>query len=88
MEKNNSKITDINKTYGGTKMVDEAWNETLAYIQQKAPPESNRKKVLTGLKQQQYITQFINQNTNQNVGRETPNVGSKMVGEKGWGKVR
>jgi hypothetical protein len=72
---------------GGTKMVDEAWNETLAYIQQKAPPESNRKKVLTGLKQQQYITQFINQNTNQKM-PEGNDVGSKMVGEKGWGKVR
>lgn len=71
-------------------MIDQVYNETLAYFNQKAPPESNRRKVLTGLKQQQYITQFINQSTNQKMpeGNNVDNVGSKMVGDKGWGKVR
>lgn len=68
-------------------MIDEAWNETLSYIRQKAPPESNRKKVLTGQKQQQYITQFINQNQVPNP-PQGDDKGPKTVEEKGWGKVR
>lgn len=69
-------------------MVDEAWNETLAYLNRKAPPESNRKKVLTGLKQQQLISSYFQRpNLNQQETSES-NVGSNTVDDKGWGRVR
>lgn len=69
-------------------LLNEAKNKTKLYLEQKAPPESNRKKVLTGLKQQQLISSYF-QRPNLNL-QETSksDTGSNTVDDKGWGRVR
>lgn len=71
--------------------MDEIINETRAYLTQKAPPESNRKKNIIGQKQQQYVTQFFNQTTSSNVpptNAANGTMGGNMDDAKGWGKVK
>lgn len=55
------------------------------YINEKLPPDSEKKNTLVGQKQQQYITEVMNRN----LGGTNPEAipPAQVKNNKGWGKV-
>lgn len=55
------------------------------YLASKAPPETDKKRTLTGTKQQQYITEVMNRNLGGTNPEAVPP--AQVKNNKGWGKV-